>query len=218
MVTKRRLLNNFEDNMYIASLGASPTFKSDVKRFMRDAMSPNAMTEMEKPEYEKVGPGAYRWAEQMDAKPYRYLPEAYLSEKPRFMIDACSAERFTELMLPGTEHIGPGKYEHWKRPKIPGPNPMKNREPRSYIYDSRTILPEGMKSPHRAGDVFVPQYHLFWGEDGSCKISENIAVLFPKADRFGSDPMVKEMHERARLQPDLPGLDVRFDMLSKSKR
>jgi len=36
--TKRRLTNNFEDNMYIASQGASPMFKSIQKRFVRCSM------------------------------------------------------------------------------------------------------------------------------------------------------------------------------------
>lgn len=52
------------------------------------------------------------------------------------------------------------------------------------LQDPSTVVTEGSKSPWGPGEPFVPQHHLFWNEDGSAKVSANMAVGFKKDKRF----------------------------------
>lgn len=203
----------FEDAMYMSSHGPTPEFRSNVKRFVRDAMTTAIMHEMDFPQYSEIGPGFYKWPDALNHVQVG-VPGLHLTEQPRFKIDASSADIKTELQLPGTEHIGPGKYVIQPESRIVGPNPMKRTAPRSYLDDPAAVGPhltEGNK--HAAvgpGSYFIPQQHLFCNEDGTAKASQQHPVEFKKDERFRIPPEDKERQGWVAQRPDLPGVEDHY--------
>lgn len=112
------------------------------------------------------------------------------------------------MQLPGTENIGPGYYrDHFNGNgnRLPSTNPAKEMSSKVMRFkDPRNPTTECQRNSLTGpGYIFVPQDHLFWAEDGSCKLSENIAINFPKDERFQIPPETREKQGWARQQAPL---------------
>lgn len=200
-VTKKRILNMFDEEAitFMAQQGPQWMVRSDVERFEIGPMHGNIPTELV--QMENIGPGKYR-------HPDVQVPGIHLSTINRFKIDAMTADVRTEMQLPGTENIGPGYYRNHfngNGNRLPSTNPAKEMSSKVIRFqDPRNPTTECQRNSLTGpGYIFVPQDHLFWAEDGSCKLSENTAINFPKDERFQMPPEMREKQQWARQQAPL---------------